>query len=171
MKERDHLRVRRGTRCEIIVVGELDTRFASAFDEMTVYAEDGRTHIVGEVIDQSQLLGLLERIAGLGIGFGQPMTVTFVASRATKADRATALAVRLTANRLSLLFVPAALGIAAGAAGVDLVFWILAGILAAGSAVAATSRLEASGGEARAGGEAGPATGIEPAAGDRGGRR
>jgi hypothetical protein len=67
MKERDHLRVRRGTRCEIIVVGELDTRFASAFDGMTVHAEGGRTHIVGEVIDQSQLLGLLEQIAGLGI--------------------------------------------------------------------------------------------------------
>jgi hypothetical protein len=67
MKERDHLRVRRGTRCEIIVGGELDARFASAFDEMTVSVEGGRTHIVGEVIDQSQLHGLLEQIASLGI--------------------------------------------------------------------------------------------------------
>lgn len=67
MTERDHLRSRRGTRCEIIVRGELDARFASAFDEMTVFVERGRTHIVGDVIDQSQLLGLLERIASLGI--------------------------------------------------------------------------------------------------------
>jgi predicted MFS family arabinose efflux permease len=88
------------------------------------------------------LIGLMA-IAGLGIGFGQPMAVTFVASRATKDDRATALAVRLSVNRVSLLFVPAVMGAVAGTAGVDMVFWILAGIIAA--------RLEASAGEARAG--------------------
>jgi hypothetical protein len=40
---------------------------ASAFDEMATYVEGGRTHIVGEIIDQSQLHGLLDRIANLGI--------------------------------------------------------------------------------------------------------
>jgi MFS family permease len=100
---------------------------------------------------EPSLLVVIMILAGLGIGFGQPMAVTFVASRATKEDRATALGVRLTANRISLLFVPAVLGAVAGAAGVDVVFWILAGILATGSAVATTARLEASGGEARAG--------------------
>jgi MFS family permease len=95
------------------------------------------------------LLAGLMGIVGLGIGFGQPMAVTFVASRATKQDRATALAVRLSANRISLLFVPAVMGAVAGAAGVDIVFWILAGILAAGSVVAASAKLEASAGEAR----------------------
>jgi MFS family permease len=96
------------------------------------------------------LIGLMA-IAGLGIGFGQPMAVTFVASRATKDDRATALAVRLSVNRVSLLFVPAVMGAVAGTAGVDMVFWILAGIMAAGSVVAVAARLEASAGEARAG--------------------
>jgi len=93
------------------------------------------------------ILVLVMALAGLGIGFGQPMAVTFVASRATKADRATALAVRLSANRISLLFVPAVMGAVAGTAGVDMVFWILSGILAAGSAVATTARLEAGTGE------------------------
>jgi MFS family permease len=97
------------------------------------------------------LLVVLMGIAGLGIGFGQPMAVTFVASRATKEDRATTMAVRLTSNRVSLLFVPAVMGAVAGAAGVDIVFWILAGILATGAVVATTAKLEASGGVARTG--------------------
>ena len=59
--------VRRPRRYAIVVRGELDARYAAAFDEMTVSVEGGRTHIVGEVIDQSQLHGLLERIASLGI--------------------------------------------------------------------------------------------------------
>jgi MFS family permease len=107
------------------------------------------------------LLIALMGLAGLGIGFGQPMAVTFVASRATKDDRATALAVRLSANRASLLFVPAVMGVVAGTAGVDLVFWILAGILAAGSVVAMSAKLEASAGEARAGGAKGEAPAAE----------
>jgi MFS family permease len=97
------------------------------------------------------LLIVLMAAAGLGIGFGQPMAVTFVASRATKADRATALGVRLAANRVSLLFVPAVMGAVAGSAGVDMIFWVLAAILATGAVVATTARLEASGGEARTG--------------------
>ncbi|MGE3600957.1 MAG: hypothetical protein AB7N70_36035 [Dehalococcoidia bacterium] len=67
MAERNHPRVRAGTRCEIVVRGELDARYASAFDEMTSHVEGGNTHIIGNVIDQAQLYGLLERIASLGI--------------------------------------------------------------------------------------------------------
>jgi hypothetical protein len=59
--------MRVGTGCEIVVRGELDSRFASAFDGMTTHVEGGNTHIVGYVIDQAQLHGLLDRIASLGI--------------------------------------------------------------------------------------------------------
>ena len=59
--------VRRPRRYAIVVRDELDARFAAAFDEMTVSVEGGRTHIVGEVIDQAHLYGLLDRIASLGI--------------------------------------------------------------------------------------------------------
>jgi hypothetical protein len=57
----------RATRYEIVVRGELDERFASAFDDMTIHVEDGCTRIVGEVVDQSRLYGLLEQINNLGI--------------------------------------------------------------------------------------------------------
>ena len=104
-------------------------------------------------------------IFGFGLGFGQPMAVAFVASRATKADRATTMGVRLTANRASLLFVPAAMGLVAGSAGVDTVFWILAGIMAMGSIVAARSGIDAADGAADGRGAA------SPGAGDAGGAR
>ena len=43
--------------------GELLT----AFDGMTLSAHDGRTEIVGTIVDSSHLYGLLDRIAGLGL--------------------------------------------------------------------------------------------------------
>jgi hypothetical protein len=50
-----------------VVAGELGPRYASAFDGMTIRAHDGQTDITGPIIDQSQLHGLLERIASLGL--------------------------------------------------------------------------------------------------------
>jgi hypothetical protein len=55
------------TKYEIVVRGELGERFASAFGGMTIHAEGRETHIIGEVVDQSQLHGLLDRIRALGI--------------------------------------------------------------------------------------------------------
>ncbi|MGB8875203.1 MAG: hypothetical protein WCD11_02745 [Solirubrobacteraceae bacterium] len=55
------------TRYCLVVKGELGPRYASAFDGMTVRAHDGQTDITGPIIDQSQLHGLLDRIAGLGL--------------------------------------------------------------------------------------------------------
>ena len=55
------------TRYRLVVKGELGARYASAFEEMTISAHDGITEITGEIIDQSHLQGLLERIAGLGL--------------------------------------------------------------------------------------------------------
>jgi hypothetical protein len=52
---------------EIVVRGELSARFDAAFGGMTIRTFDGCTHIVGEVIDQSQLHGVLERLRSLGI--------------------------------------------------------------------------------------------------------
>jgi hypothetical protein len=54
-------------RYRIVIEGELGPRYASAFDGMTVRAHDGETEIVGPIIDQSHLQGLLGRIAGLGL--------------------------------------------------------------------------------------------------------
>jgi hypothetical protein len=54
-------------RYRVVVEGELGSRYASAFDGMTISTCDGRTEITGPIIDSSQLQGLLERIAGLGL--------------------------------------------------------------------------------------------------------
>jgi hypothetical protein len=54
-------------RYRLIVDGELGPRYASAFDGMAISAHDGMTEINGRVVDSSQLLGLVERIAGLGL--------------------------------------------------------------------------------------------------------
>jgi MFS family permease len=88
------------------------------------------------------LLGGIVAILGLAIGLTQPMTITWVANQAPRAERGTALAVRLTGNRLSLLFVPAVMGAVAGSAGVGAVFWVLAAALGLGAAVSRTGHLE-----------------------------
>ena len=54
-------------RYRLVVEGELGERYARAFDGMDVCSANGETEIMGPVVDQSQLLGLLERIAGLGL--------------------------------------------------------------------------------------------------------
>lgn len=60
-------RVHGPTRYDIVVNGELGERFASAFSGMTIRAADGRTHITGDVLDQSHMHGILDRIRDLGI--------------------------------------------------------------------------------------------------------
>jgi len=54
-------------RYRIIVEGEIGSRYAQAFDGMEICAADGATEITGPVVDQSQLHGLLGRIADLGL--------------------------------------------------------------------------------------------------------
>ena len=51
----------------IVVWGELTGRFAGAFEGMKLEAESGQTTITGQVVDQSHLHGILNRISGLGL--------------------------------------------------------------------------------------------------------
>ena len=54
-------------RYRIVIEGDLGPRFASAFEGMTVRADNGKTEIIGPITDSSHLHGLLERIASLGL--------------------------------------------------------------------------------------------------------
>jgi MFS family permease len=83
------------------------------------------------------VLTVLMAIAGLGLGVGQPMTIAWVAQRSPRAERATALGVRLTGNRVALLSVPVLMGVLAGSAGIAAIFIVLGGALLAGGIVAA----------------------------------
>jgi MFS family permease len=85
------------------------------------------------------LLVVLMICAGLGLGLGQPMTISWVATRSPRSERATALGVRITGNRASLLVIPPALGALAGAAGVAAIFVVLAGSLVGGAVVASAT--------------------------------
>ena len=51
----------------IVVKGELSDRFGRAFDGMTLHAGDGETALVGDIVDQAQLQGVLSRVADLGL--------------------------------------------------------------------------------------------------------
>jgi MFS family permease len=60
------------------------------------------------------ILVFLMLVLGVGLGLGQPMTIAWVANRASRDQRGTALAVRLTGNRLAQLVVPSLMGALAG---------------------------------------------------------
>jgi hypothetical protein len=54
-------------RYRIVVRGELSQRYSAAFEGMSLLAEDGQTVIIGPVVDQAHLHGLLDRIGDLGL--------------------------------------------------------------------------------------------------------
>ena len=54
-------------RYEIVIRGRLSSRYRSAFDDVTVVPCAGQTTLRAEVVDQSRLYGLLNRLRDLGI--------------------------------------------------------------------------------------------------------
>ena len=80
------------------------------------------------------VIGGLVIVIGLGLGFGQPLSMTMVVQLVPAYARATALAIRLTGNRLRQVAGPAAAGLLAGSAGTKPVFWMLSGTLGASAA-------------------------------------
>ena len=81
------------------------------------------------------LLAVLCVLLGFGVGFAQPLSMAMVVELVPRPAWGSALALRLTGNRLGQVAMPAAAGLVAGGVGVAAVFWLLGGILvAAGSA-------------------------------------
>jgi hypothetical protein len=60
-------RTRKNKTYRIVVRAEIGERFAAAFEGMKVSVAEGQTIITGEVIDQSHLHGILDRINALGL--------------------------------------------------------------------------------------------------------
>jgi hypothetical protein len=58
---------RGATRYKIVVRGELGGRFVHEFEGMSLKAENGRTILVGPIIDQSHLHGILDRLQDFGV--------------------------------------------------------------------------------------------------------
>jgi MFS family permease len=88
------------------------------------------------------VLAVLSILAGFGMGYGQPLSMTLVVQRVPENAKSTALAVRLTGNRIGQVATPAAAGVVAGSAGAGSVFWLLGAMLVA-SAFAIERRTDA----------------------------
>jgi MFS family permease len=76
-------------------------------------------------------------VAGFFLGIGQPLTMSLIVQAVPDDARGTALAIRLTGNRVGQVATPAAAGLVAGAAGVAAAFWLLGGLLMAAAATVA----------------------------------
>jgi len=83
------------------------------------------------VTDDVWALAALCVVMGFGLGFGQPLSMTLVVQLVPEHARSTALAVRLTGNRIGQVATPAAAGVVAGSTGVSSVFWLLGALLVA----------------------------------------
>ena len=84
---------------------------------------------------------VLMAITGLVLGIGQPLTMAWVSRSAPDELRATALAVRLTANRVGQSLIPVAVGAVAAFAGSGAIFIVLSALLVSTSVAVARSNL------------------------------
>ncbi|MER8224908.1 MFS transporter [Streptomyces sp. NPDC094143] len=85
-------------------------------------------------------LGLLLVLLGFCLGVGQPLSMTTVVQASPEHARSTALALRLTGNRLGQVAAPASAGVVAGVAGVAAPFVMLGVLLLVSAGVALRSR-------------------------------
>ncbi|MFI1506500.1 MFS transporter [Streptomyces sp. NPDC020597] len=109
-------------------------------------------------------LGVILALLGFCLGVGQPLSMTTVVRAAPDGARSTALALRLTGNRLGQVAAPAAAGLVAGLAGVAAPFAMLGALLLLSSGVALRSPREVRGVE---GAGADPSAGRRPGSGLR----
>ncbi|WP_328870270.1 MFS transporter [Streptomyces sp. NBC_00287] len=84
-------------------------------------------------------LALILAALGFCLGVGQPLSMTTVVQGAPDGARSTALALRLTGNRLGQVAAPATAGLVAGVAGVAAPFVMLGALLLASAGVAVRS--------------------------------
>ncbi|MFH8612368.1 MFS transporter [Streptomyces sp. NPDC018029] len=105
-------------------------------------------------------LALMLAVLGFCLGVGQPLSMTTVVQAAPDDARSTALALRLTGNRLGQVAAPASAGLVAGVAGVAAPFVMLGGLLlvAAGLGVRGPHAAETGCAPSGARGTARPAT-------------
>lgn len=87
-------------------------------------------------------VGVFVTVVGYSLGVGSPMTMAWVVSRAPATARGTALAVRMTGNRIGQVVVPAAVGGLATLFGTGAVFIAVAITLLASSSWVRTSPLD-----------------------------
>lgn len=96
-------------------------------------------------------LAVMLAVLGFCLGVGQPLSMTTVVQAAPAAARSTALALRLTGNRLGQVAAPASAGLIAGAAGTAAPFVMLGALLTVAAGLGLRGDRTATGGTAPAG--------------------
>jgi predicted MFS family arabinose efflux permease len=86
------------------------------------------------------VVGILISVSGFFWGLAQPLTMTWVAGLVNPSNRASALSLRLTGNRLGQVVIPLVAGAVAGSTGAGAVF-VLTGTLLAGAAASTWNAL------------------------------
>jgi MFS family permease len=80
------------------------------------------------------LLALVAFTFGLGMGGGQPIVIMLMFSNSKDGRSAEALGLKFTTNQLTKLVAPMVFGVIASALGLPPMFWLNAGLMAAGGA-------------------------------------
>ena len=88
------------------------------------------------------LLAVLVVLLGLGLGVGQPLTMSWLAEMAPPGLRGRAMSLRLTGNRLGQVLIPSTVGLVAAGMGAAGVLWATAGALAVVGAAARRLRVD-----------------------------
>ena len=81
------------------------------------------------VPNQTWLLAAVLVTAGFFLGIGQPLTMALVVQAVPAESRGAALSIRIMANKIGQVIIPAAIGLATGAAGVVWAFPLLGALL------------------------------------------
>ncbi|MGW7301937.1 MFS transporter [Streptomyces sp. NPDC054829] len=105
------------------------------------------------------VLAVMLAVLGFCLGVGQPLSMTTVVQAAPDGARSTALALRLTGNRLGQVAAPATAGLVAGVAGAAAPFVMLGALLLASAGVALRTPGRGGGAVRSASGRFGPAAG------------
>ena len=75
------------------------------------------------------LLFVVMAVLGLGLGIGQPLTMSWLSAQAPAGQRGRALALRLAGNRVGQVVLPSAIGVVAAGLGAGGVFLASAVVL------------------------------------------
>lgn len=116
-------------------LGNLSNRFTAR----NVMIVSGATSAIscGLLIFGSSFLlaAFIIAIAGFALGIGQPLTMAWVSRSSKLEERAMAISLRLTGNRLGQFVLPLIAGVTAGSMGVGAVFIVLSGMLGVSTVV------------------------------------
>ena len=88
------------------------------------------------------VMTVLVVLLGLGLGVGQPLTMSWLAEMAPAGLRGRAMSLRLTGNRLGQVLIPSTVGLVAAGVGAAGVLWATAGALAVVGAAALRLRVD-----------------------------